>query len=487
MDGGWVELHPWRIARGAEAGPVFRQIYGEIRTAIATRALAPGARLPSTRELAQRLGISRTSVVTAYEQLAAEGWIDCRTGSGAYVGVELPAPFRAEAAPPAAPARFATDPEALFEPLRASGDPGHRPFDMGLALMDARSQDVWRRITHRSVRRMDEVHFGYTDPRGLPGLRQGLAAYLAGARGLKCEPGQVLVVSGTQHAMDLTARLLLRPGDEVWVEDPGYPMTCKALAALGLRIVPVPVDEQGLVAAEGVRRAPGARAAVVTPSHQYPTGAVLSMARRAELLAWARTSGAWIIEDDYDSELRFRGRPLAALQGLDESGRVIYVGTLNKSLFPGLRIGCLVAPPSLLEGFLNARHLSDRQPPTLTQTVLSDFIAEGHLAAHFRRLRQLYRRAQDVVTGALAPAIEAVGGRLPAPDQGNHLVAWLPEGFDDVALERAARAEGVTCRALSRLYLQAPPRPGLMLGFTGFRPEQLQAPSERLAALIAAG
>ena len=486
MDGGWAELHPWRIGREADAAPVFRQIYAEIRAAIAARSLAPGQRLPSTRELARRLGVSRTSAVAAYEQLAAEGWIDCHVGSGAFVGVDLPAPFRTLALAPASPSRFASDPEALFAPLAATDDAGERPFAMGLALMDARAQDVWRRLTHRSVRRMSEVHFGYTDPRGLPALRDGLAAYLRGARGLKCEPGQVLITSGTQHAVDLASRLLLRPGDKVWVEDPSYPMTFKALAAAGLQPVPVPVDDQGLMVAEGVRRAPGARAAVVTPSHQYPTGAVLSMARRVELLTWARSAGAWIVEDDYDSELRFRGRPLAALQGLDEADRVIYVGTLNKSLFPGLRIGYLVAPPSLVEAFLNARHLGDRQPPTLTQTVLSDFVAEGHLAAHFRRLRQLYLRAQEVVTHALSPVVQQIGGRMPAPDQGNHLVVWLPEGFDDVGLERAARAQQITCRALSRLYLQARPQPGLMLGFTGFRPEQLQAPAGRLAALIAA-
>ena len=486
MDGGWVELHPWRIARGAAAPPVFRQIYLEIRAAIAARSLAPGQRLPSTRDLAARLGVSRTSAVAAYEQLAAEGWVDCRTGSGAYVGVDLPAPFRAPAIPPAAPSRYATDPEALFAPLRPTNETAERPFAMGLALMDARAQDVWRRLTHRSVRRMAEVHFGYTDPRGLTALRDGLADYLRGARGLKCEPGQVLITSGTQHAIDLASRLLLRPGDPIWVEDPTYPMTCKALAAAGLRPVAVPVDDQGLVVAEGVRRAPDARAAVVTPSHQYPTGAVLSMSRRVELLTWARSAKAWIVEDDYDSELRFRGRPLAALQGLDEADRVIYVGTLNKSLFPGLRIGYLVAPPSLVEAFLNARHLGDRQPPTLTQTVLADFVAEGHLAAHFRRLRQLYLRAQEVVTHALEPVVTEIGGRMPAPDQGNHLVVWLPESFDDLALERAARAEGITCRALSRLYLEARPRPGLMLGFTGFRPEQLQAPAARLAQLIAA-
>ena len=486
MDGGWAELHPWRIDRGGDE-PLFRQIYAELRAAIASRSLAPGARLPSTRELAQRLGVSRASAVAAYEQLTAEGWIEGRVGSGAFVSVELPAPFAAPELPAAAATtRYAPDPEDLFGPLKPSAATGEEPFTMGLALMDARSQDVWRRLTHRSVRRMSPVHFGYTDPRGLPELRAGIADYLRGARGLRCEPEQVLVTSGTQHAVDLAIRLLLKPGDEVWVEDPSYPMTFKALEAAGMKTVPVPVDEQGLIVAEGLRRAPRARAALVTPSHQYPTGAVLSMARRTELLTWAREAEAWIIEDDYDSELRFRGRPLAALQGLDEAGRVIYVGTLNKSFFPGLRIGYAVAPWPLVARFVNSRHLSDREPPTLTQAVLSDFVAEGHLAAHFRRLRQLYRRAQEVMAAELGPAIEAIGGRLPTPDQGNHLVAWLPEGFDDVALERAARAEGVVTRALSRLYLEAPPRPGLMLGFTGFRPEQLREPAERLAALIAA-
>ncbi len=484
MDGGWAELHPWRIDRGG-GEPLFRQIYGEVRRAIAARALSPGARLPSTRALAARLGVSRASAVAAYEQLAAEGWIEGRTGSGAFVSVDLPAPFPAAQGRPDATLSFAPDAEALFAPLKPAAVSGEPPFTGGLALMDARSQDVWRRLTHRSVRRFSEVHLGYSDPRGLPELRAVLADYLQGARGLRCEPGQVMVTSGTTHALDLATRLLLRPGDEVWVEDPSYPMTVKALIASGVKPVPVPVDEQGLIVAEGVRRAPRARAAVVTPSHQYPTGSVLSMARRTQLLAWARRADAWILEDDYDSELRFRGRPLAALQGLDEAGRVIYVGTLNKALFPGLRVGYAVLPWEVLERFVNARHLADRQPPTLTQTVLTEFIGEGHLAAHFRRLRQIYRRSQDAMVEELAPAVEALGGRLPLPDQGNHLVAWLPEGFDDVALERAARARAVVTRAISRLYLEAPPRPGLMLGFTGFRPEQLRAPARTLASLMA--
>ncbi len=486
MDGGWAELHSWRIDRSGPE-PLFRQVYAELRGAIVSRTLGPGARLPSTRALAARLGVSRASTVAAYEQLLAEGWIESRVGSGAYVSADLPAPFPATAAhePAAAAARYAPDPEKLFSPLGLTGEAGEQPFAMGLGLMDARSLEIWRRLTHRSVRRFSPVHLGYTDPRGLPELRAALADYLRGARGLKCDAGQVLITSGTQHALDLTVRLLLAPGDEVWIEDPSYPMTCKGLRAAGLRTAPVPVDEQGLVVAEGIRRAPRARAAVVTPSHQYPTGAVLSMSRRSELLTWAREAGAWIIEDDYDSELRFRGRPLAALQGLDDAGRVIYVGTLNKALFPGLRIGYAVAPWGLLDRFVDARHLADRQPPTLSQVVLADFIAEGHLAAHFRRLRQIYRRGQETIMEALAPAIEAAGGGVPLPDQGNHLVAWLAEGSDDIALERAARAQGVICRAMSRLYLEAAPRPGLMLGFTGYRPEQLRAPAALLARLVA--
>ena len=486
MDGGWAELHPWRIDRGGPE-PLFRQIYAELRAVIVARALRPGARLPSTRELAVRLGVSRASVVAAYEQLLAEGWIQSRAGSGAYVRADLPAPFPTDGRPTAAQApstRYAPDAENLFSPLKLTTEPGERPFAMGLGLMDARSLEVWRRLTHRSVRRFSPVHLGYSDPRGLPELRAAIGDYLRGSRGLKCETEQVLITSGTQHAVDLAARLLLRPGDEVWVEDPSYPMTLKGLEAAGHRPVPVPVDDQGLVVAEGVRRAPKGRAAVVTPSHQYPTGAVLSMSRRIELLTWAREAGAWIIEDDYDSELRFRGRPLAALQGLDEAGRVIYVGTLNKALFPGLRIGYAVAPWSLLDRLVNARHLADRQPPTLTQVVLADFIVEGHLTAHFRRLRQLYRRAQEAMLEVMEPAVRAAGGDIPLPDQGNHLVVRLPGGFDDVALERAARGEGITCRALSRLYLEAAPRPGLMLGFTGFRPEQLRAPAARLAGMI---
>lgn len=485
MDGGWSDLHPWRVDKGS-AEPLFRQIYGQVRRSIQARALPPGARLPSTRALADRLGVSRTCTIVAFEQLIAEGWLTSRRGSGAYVCHDLPEPFApGEPAAVAPSVPYGPDPEDLFGPLAPADEvPGFRPFTMGLAMIDARTADAWRRATHRSVRTMAACHFGYTDPRGLPELRAEIATYLRAARAVKCEPDQVIVTAGTQHAIDLAVKVLLEPGDEVWVEDPSYPMTVRGLTAAGLALRPVPVDAQGLDVAAGLRLAPGARAAVVTPSHQYPTGAVLSMARRLELLAWARQADAFVIEDDYDSELRYKSRPLASLQGLDDGERVIYVGTLNKVLFPGLRIGYAVAPRPLMPRLINARHIGDRQAPTLSQTVLADFMAQGRLTAHFRRLRQLYRQAQEVVIGALTAEVPPERLDIRRPDQGNHLMVWLPEGVDDVALERAARAEGVVCRAVSRLYLQAPPRAGLMLGFTGFRPEALEAPASQLGGLI---
>ena len=485
MDGGWAELHPWRIDRRSPE-PVFRQIYRQVRQSIQSRSLRSGARLPSTRELARRLGVSRSSAVGAYDQLIAEGWLASRVGSGAYVCHDLPEPFPVQLAEPAATAaRFAPDLEDLFGPLVLDETQSERPFAMGLCLIDERTAEAWRRATHRSVKSMAPHHFGYIDPRGLAELRAAICDYLKAARAVRCDPDQVIVTAGTQHGVDLALRVLLKRGDRIWVEDPCYPMTYRGILAAGLEPCPIPVDGEGLMVAQGVRRSPEANAAVVTPSHQYPTGAVLSMARRLELLAWARGADAWIIEDDYDSELRFTGRPLASLQGLDEAERVIYVGTLNKVLFPGLRIGYLVAPRPLLADFVSARHLGDRQPPTLSQTVLTDFMQQGHLVAHFRRMRQLYRQAQDVLIGELELKVPPARLEILRPDQGNHLVVWLPHGMDDVELERAAREAGVTCRAVSRLYLEAPRRPGLMLGFTGFRPQALAGPAGRLGALIA--
>jgi len=300
---------------------------------------------------------------------------------------------------------------------------------------------------------------------------------------VKCDPEQIVVTAGTQQAIDIVIRILPNRNREVWVEDPVYPLTRQALLAAGATVHPVPVDAQGIDVGRGIRSAPNASAVFVTPSHQFPTGVVLSMARRLELLAWARKKNAWIVEDDYASEFRYGGRPLASLQGLDEGERVIYIGTLNKALFPGLRLGYAVIPHALLRPFVAARYLMDRQPSTLSQAVVAAFMEEGHFAAHIRRMRVLYRAQRDELVVALK---RQLGDDLTvdAPDQGMHLVAFTRRGLSDTAIERAGRQHGVVVRPMSRLYLAAAPRSALVLGFSGHSRLTIAPAVERLARTI---
>jgi GntR family transcriptional regulator/MocR family aminotransferase len=486
---GFADVLMWQLERDG-ATPLYRQIHRHLRDAILSRALRPGARLPSTRALAARLGVARSCVIAAYDELFVEGCLSGRVGSGTYVSADLPEPLEkaARSRPRRSPARsFPLPPRARTYAALATelGEGEERPFQTGRSLVDAHTLEAWRRLTQRCLRRLGPQHLGYTDPRGLPELRRILCEYLKAARAVRCEPEQILVTSGTQHALDLAIRVLLEPGDEVWVEDPGYPMTYAALAAAGMKARPIPVDEQGLVARAGLRAAPHARAVYVTPSHQFPLGKVLSTARRLELLAFARDTGAWIFEDDYDSEFRYAGRPLASLQGLDEAERVIYVGTLNKVLFPGLRLGYVVVPPLLVRAFTAARHLTDRQPQSLLQVVLTEFMEQGYFSAHIRRMRLQYRDQRDLLVSEL---VRRAGAhvRVDTPEQGMRLCAALPEGSDDGALEAAARRAGVIARALSGFYRKAPPKPGLLLGFTGY-PRQAIAPAVATLARVVSG
>src|SRR4029079_8787084 len=277
-----------------------------------------------------------------------------------------------------------------------------RPFNLGRTLIDGRTHSAWRKLTARAFRAIAPVHLGYSDPRGLPALRQAVSDYLRVARGVRCDADQVVITTGTQHAVDLVIRVLKLAGEKVWVEDPGYPLTVRALVAAGAVAHPVPIDEHGIDVRAGIARARSARAVFITPSHQFPTGVVLSMSRRLALLAWAREARSWIVEDDYSSEFRYGGRPLAALQGLDDAERVIYVGTLNKALFPGLRLGYAVVPTGLLPAFVSARYLIDREPPSLQQHVAAEFMRQGHFAAHIRRMRVLYREQRDTLAAILA-------------------------------------------------------------------------------------
>jgi GntR family transcriptional regulator / MocR family aminotransferase len=485
---GWAALCAWQVER-ASSTPIFRQVYLQMRGAILGQQLSPGAKLPSTRALAAELGIARSSVIAAYEQLLAEGYLAGRVGSGTYISSDLPEPVERRRLRRKKPASAAPTPSPQARAFAALGAIAvadeARPFTNARVLIDARTIEAWRKLSQELFRRFDPIHRGYADARGLITLRRAICDYLSAARGVRATPEQIIITSGTQHAIDIATRVLLSPGDEVWVEDPGYPMTRRALAAAGIALRPVAVDAQGLNVRAGLRAAPKARAAFITPSHQYPLGIMLAMNRRLELLAWARETGSWIVEDDYHSEYRYAGRPLAALQGLDDAERVIYVGTFNKVLFPGLRLGYIVVPAPLAQSFAGARFLLDRQAPTLPQALVAEFMRQGYFAAHVRRMRLLYRDQRDLVVGELQ---RRLGKRIAvtAPEQGMHLVAFLRDGLSDVALEAALRQRGIIVRALSRMYLKAPPRQGFLLGFTGF-PRQVIAPAlAQLARVVAA-
>lgn len=455
-------------------GPsLVRQIVDQLGAAVRTGAIPGGTRLPATRSLGLSLRVSRSSVVAAYEQLAAEGYVSGRGGSGTYVSGDLPdqRPRR----PPNA-ARTASCPGALPAGLSPEGRAAAAfaaamqptlavPFATGAPSADARSALAWRRCVLRHVAGSDAAPYG--DPRGLAALRAAMTAHLRATRSVDVAGGSLLVTSGAQGAVSLAARVLVGPGDPVWVEDPCYLPTIAVLRAIGARILAVPVDADGFDIQAALRLEPRARAAFVTPSHQYPTGAVLSMPRRLALVAWARREGGWIVEDDYDGEFRYAGRPLAALQGIGAADRVVYAATVSKALSPGLRLGCALVPRDLEAVFAAARFAGDREPPALTQAALADFMAEGHFAAHIRRQRVAYRARRDACVSVLR---ETFGDDAAptVPDQGMHLTLRLRDGIDADAVEAAAAARGVVARSIPKLALAARMPPSLMLGFAGF-------------------
>ncbi|WP_118136555.1 PLP-dependent aminotransferase family protein [Oceanicella sp. SM1341] len=450
-----------------EGGPRARALYAELRRLIETGALRPGAKLPPTRALAARLGLSRGAAVTAFEMLNADGFAESRTGAGTFVAARVP--------------RVAAPAPAL-QPLPPEPGPPP-PGTLGLTAPDARTMRIFRTLLNRQLARPAATHFSYGDPLGGRALREEVAAYLRTARGVRCDPGQVLLTSGTQQALDLVIRAVLSPGDPVWVEDPCYPMARAAFLGAGMALTGVPVDGEGMDPAAGARMAPAARAVHVTPSHQFPLGVALSMPRRLALVDWARRNGAWIIEDDYDSEFRFAGPPLTALQGMDGAGRVIYIGTFSKALFPGLRTGYAVLPEPLLGPVVALRSRTDRYPSTLAEEALAAFLREGHFAAHLARGRRRVRAARDALVAALSPVLPG----LRAPDQGLHLIAGLADAAAEAEGFAAAARAGLGGRALSPLYLQAPPRHGLVVGFSGSAPDALGAAAARWAAAFGSG
>lgn len=485
-----------RLSRD-DAQPLHRQLYDGIRAGVLDGRLPRGTRLPATRDLAVQFGLSRNTVTVAFGQLMAEGYLEGRVGDGTYVTESLPDDLlRAEApvrpsgrATASAPPNLSRRGHALVAtpvtaPRRATDA---RAFRVGMADYRLFPFEAWSRIVARHWRTPDEALLGYGDPAGIAPLREAIARHAAASRGVRCDASQVVVVSGSQQALDLSARLLLDPGDRAWIEEPGYLGARAALLAAGADLEPVPVDAQGIDVAAGLAAATCARLAYVTPSHQYPLGATMSLQRRLALLEWASRERSWILEDDYDSEYRYAGRPLAALQGLDRDGRVIYIGTFSKVMFPALRIAYVIAPPGMAEAFARARALTDRHPPAIEQVALAEFIADGHLGRHIRRTRGEYA-ARRVLVLALAPRLLPGGVNVEAADAGMHGIAWLPPGVDGSAASAAAARRGVDATPVSAYRLGSAERDGLMLGYAAADATEiaagLQALGEALRPLV---
>ena len=463
------------------------QLVAAIRDLIVSGGLRAGERLPASRILAKELAVARTTVTESFEQLVAEGLIEARVGAGTYVSAEVkaerPAPPRIERAQPVDGARLARLMEAATQRFvdRLQHEP--RAFTTAMPAFDAFPMAQWSRIAARHWRGSRHQILGYPEPHGYRPLRNAIAAHLRANRGIACTSDQVFIVAGAQQGFQLVGATLIDPGDRVWFENPGTIGARNGLLVQGAEIVPVPVDEDGLSVARGLELCPDFKLAFVTPSHQQPLGSKMSIERRFALLQAADKADGWIIEDDWDGEFFFQERPSPTLKGIDATGRVIYVGTFSKTLFPALRLGFILVPPALVQIFETGLAAFSPGVPTSLQAHVSDFIVEGHFAAHVRRMRKLYaERCQSLLAAAdrhLAPWLDVV-----ATNTGLHTVAWLKQGLRGADVARAAAERNLTVAAIDRFYIGPLPRQGVMLGFGGFGPVQIEAGAKTLAEVL---
>jgi GntR family transcriptional regulator/MocR family aminotransferase len=467
-----------------------RQVYRELVELILSGRVRPAVRLPSSRVLAQELGVARNTVLLALERLMSEGYVETRPGRGTYVSAELPdrlpLPYDGPATLPGRQPELARRAQSLVAPanrpvtisgLLRPGEPDFAGFPF----------DLWARLLWESWRRPSPTLLMGKDAAGYPPLRVAIADYLAAARCATGTPEQVVIVSGIRQALTVAARVLLDPGDAVWLEDPGYPPLRGPLVAAGAKLVPVEVDGEGLSVRAGQKAAPRPKLICIVPSHQYPLGMTMSLARRRELLDYARKVDAWIFEDDYESEWRYAGRPPVPIQSLDRDGRVLYAGTFSKMLFPSIRLGYVVVPPQLVGPFLAAQQALDDQPTMLVQPAVASFISGGHLGSHLRRQRRRYKIKQEML---LAAARRHLGGLLDfsADPGGQHLVGYLHGNLlarmDDRAASRRAAAVGIAVPALSSHWIGPAQRQGLLLGYTALPERQIDTVVGRLARAL---
>jgi GntR family transcriptional regulator / MocR family aminotransferase len=455
--------------------PLHRQIYNAVRQNIMNGILPFNAKLPATRAFSINYRVSRNTVLAAFDDLIAEGFLEARVGAGTFVKHQVQVNPRVTKQQLSN--RGLTISSTAFTIPRESRIAA---FRHGIGDLSLFPWDVWTRLYKRAAHQ--HQNFGYPDPAGFLALRHAIASYIAATRAVRCTPDQVIITSGSQQAIMLAAQLLLEPNDLVWHENPGYLGARGALLTAGAQVAPIPVDAQGLDVQAGQQLAPKARLAYVTPSHQYPTGVTMRHERRVELLQWANAANTWILEDDYDSEYRYDHRPLESLQSLDQHGRVIYIGTFSKVLFPALRLGYMVVPANLAAAFTTARALQDRGSSLLEQQTLASFISEHHFARHVRRTQKLYLERQLVLReqlGLLLPDLELQGF-----EAGIHLCAWLPENLNDFEISSSAAQHGLEVMPISA-YSQTPlARGGLFLGYAAVSSQELEAGVKILSEIV---
>ncbi|WP_420236245.1 PLP-dependent aminotransferase family protein [Telmatobacter bradus] len=468
----------------------WRWLYAELRSAILEGRLRSGSRVPSSRSLSVQHGVARGTVVTALNQLKAEGYVVTESGSGTRVALELPNGSAGTKRPRVAletPSRASLSRRtrqalkgAYLLPVGHSVGKAFRSYEPAIDLFPV---ELWARISSRVLRHAPRALYGQGSACGYMPLRKAISEYVGASRGVRCTPEQVIITSGAQQGLDLVARFLLDPEDEVWMEDPGYPGALQAFRAASAVPVPVPIDGEGICVDKGVQLSPRARMAYVTPANQFPLGVTMSVSRRVELLNWAAKAHAWIIEDEYDAEYRYCGRPVAALQSLDHSGCVVYVGTFTKMLFNALRLGFLVVPERLIHPFEVGRSYIDRHPPTLDQAILAEFISEGHFGHHVRRMRQTYAERMEVLMQA---SKEHLGGMLNVTEAvaGMRSVAWLTRRGSDMDAAKGATQRGLEVAALSVFTVKHRQNPALILGFAGSSKNEIRRGVVTLAAAL---
>ena len=470
--------------------PLYRWLYDELRAAILAGHLHPGRRLPATRDLAQQFGISRPTVVTAFEQLQSEGYVEGKIGSGTFVSRTLPDQLL-QAPGGAIPAKARRRRIRLsnyarrLKPLRRSDSGRVRAFRANLPALDEFPMELWAKLASRRLKRVPTSLLAGGEVRGYRPLREAVAEYLNTSRGVKCSADQVLIITGVQEALNRAANLLLDSGDPVWMEEPGYVGAAAVFQSVGARVCSIPVDAEGLDLQSGIKRWPRPRMIYVTPGHQFPLGVTMSLSRRLSLLEWARRSRTIIFEDDYDSEYRYSGRPIPALQGLDKSNVVIFAGSFSLVMFPSLRLGYVVVPPDMVDIFAAAASVSTHHPPLLDQVIMCDFIREGHFARHVRRMRQLYGERLAVLIEAAKQHLAGIL-ELRNVEAGLRTVGWLKHGISAERIAREAAKHDVEVIPLSRYAYGRSRQNGLVLGFAAVGERELKRGIEELARTIGA-